>query len=510
MEIHCDQSLAGRYPLVVKTALIVGVVIAGCFLGIALTTGVSNPTLQLASAALAAGGLLAGIGSIAFGLTYISVIRAGFLLSFFIKLDLNLFKIDEIEDPSGLNISVTLVLALALLIYDKWHDQDSGAVFTTQIWLILGALFITAVSSVLLTGFRPLGVFSVFSFSTSILIAYATASHFGRQERIKTLIIWLAVGVLFTGLVALSQHSISWPTEMPFFGTGTEEELLGTQAQSLGRVQAFLRTPTEMAWVISTLIPLIAAPVFYGVKGLVSWERWLLILSSLVGSIGIILSLARGSWIGLVVAILFLTVCAGFHRPRLERQRYLMSAAAAALLVGLVLFPFSGTIYERLTGDDQGAAAIRMPLMENALLMIEDNAVSGVGLNGYRSTMTKYDETGMFVSTVFPNPVHNIFAHITAEIGVFGGAVFILLLGYGMVSALRSCGSTNRLLAALAIGTAIGLVAFVISGVKEPGSLGSTRPPVRTCFLLLGSIMAIGRLADTHKRAPQNRWKTTP
>ena len=53
---------------------------------------------------------------------------------------------------------------------------------------------------------------------------------------------------------------------------------------------------------------------------------------------------------------------------------------------------------------------------------------------------------------------------------------------------------------AIAMGAAIGLLAFVISGVKEPGSLGSTRPPVRTCFLLLGTIMAVGRISDRQQR----------
>jgi len=79
--------------------------------------------------------------------------------------------------------------------------------------------------------------------------------------------------------------------------------------------------------------------------------------------------------------------------------------------------PFSGRIYERLTGDDEGSALMirQMPLMENAARMIPNNALVGVGLNGYRANMTKCDETGIFVSQVFQ--IFRVFAHVTAEIG---------------------------------------------------------------------------------------------
>jgi hypothetical protein len=52
----------------------------------------------------------------------------------------------------------------------------------------------------------------------------------------------------------------------------------------------------------------------------------------------------------------------------------------------------------------------------------------------------------------------------------------------------------DRLLASVALGLGVGLIAFVISGMKEPGSLGSVRPPVRTLFFIIGVIAALSRL----------------
>jgi O-antigen ligase len=188
-------------------------------------------------------------------------------------------------------------------------------------------------------------------------------------------------------------------------------------------------------------------------------------------------------------------VAFGWYRlSKIEKKTYLVSVGGVCILAGLLLMPFSGKIYERLTGDDEGSALIRVPLMENAARMIEDNQLVGVGLNAYRANMTRYDETGIFVSQVFPNPVHNVFAHITAEIGIPGGIIFCLLIIVALVESIRTMSMHDRLLFALALGTFAGIISFVISAMKEPGSLGSVRPPIRTCFFLFGTVMAISRM----------------
>jgi O-antigen ligase len=246
-----------------------------------------------------------------------------------------------------------------------------------------------------------------------------------------------------------------------------------------------------MAFVISALVPVVAAPVICRVKAIDGLDRFILIIASLLGTIAVILSLARGSWIGLAVGIAIPVVFGWYWvKPRL-RMSYLATAAAATLLALAMLAPFAPKIYERLTGDDEGSAEIRIPLMQNAVRLINDNPVTGVGLNAYRSRMTKYDETGMFVSQVFPNPVHNVFAHVTAEVGIPGGILFCLLIAAAIYECVRSFAAGDKLIGAAALGIAVGLLAFAITAMKEPGSLGSARPPMRTLFLMLGAAFAV-------------------
>jgi O-antigen ligase len=476
-----------------KRLSVCGLVLGACVLGPAVVTtgGASLNTFAIGAIVLA---LLGCAAYYALEIPLIAVVRFAFIASFFFKGDLSLYKIDEIEDPSGLNLSLTLACGLILFAYDYFFAEERERVFPFAFTLLSIALFVCAAISVIYAGPTLLGGFSLLSFTTSMLVAYVTALHFSRRERMIELVLGIAVGLLFTGLVALTQYTLDFPTNLASFGTGTEEELFGTQSQLLSRVPAFMRTPTEMAWVVSSLVPVVFAPVICRVKSLTPSQKAVLLISGLAGIVAIILSLARGSWLGFLTAMGLLVLTGWYKVSAHEKKKYFISVFGAIVLAVALLSPFSGRIFDRLTQDDEGSAQIRVPLMETAVRMINDNPIVGVGLNGYRSYMTKYDETGIFVSQVFPNPVHNVFAHITAEVGIPGGVLFCLLIVVAVYECFKTFGMSDRLLAALALGLGLGMIAFVISGTKEPGSLGSGRPAVRTCFFMFGSILALSRI----------------
>lgn len=478
------------------SATVCGLFLGACVLGAAIITVGGNSSLHTLAVGLLSLAAIAGVACLILELPVIVVARFVFIASFFFKGEVNLYKIDEIEDPSGFNVSITLLTGLFILIYDQFDKKEivKEKVFPTSVSFLLGALFVCAGISVLYGGSTLLGWFALWSFSTSILIAFVVASHFSRRERLVQLVTGIAIGILFTGMTALSQYLFSFPTNLAFFGTGTEEEQLGTQSEALSRVPAFLRTPNGMAFVTSALLPLVIAPLVCRVKSLVSWQKILFVAAAFSGIVAVILSLARGSWISLI-AVMALLVSFGWYRlSKAERKTYFVSVGAVLIFACLLLTPFSTVIYERLTADDEGSALIRIPLMETAFRVIEDNPLVGVGLNGYRSNMTKYDETEIFVSQVFPNPVHNVFAHITAEIGIPGGIIFGLLILVVLFECFKSLSAHDRLLFAVALGAAAGIIAFVISAMKEPGSLGSVRPSMRTCFLLFGTVLAVSRI----------------
>ncbi len=471
-----------------------GLLLSACLLGYGIITAAGGSALRTmtfgAIVLIGLGGLVAFV----LELPVIALVRFAFIASFFFKGDISLYKVDELEDPSGLNLSLTLATGLILLIYDHYFESERERIFPVGFTSLLLALFACAAASVIYSGPTLLGGFSLFSFLTSIMVAYVTASHFGRRDRIVQLVVCLGVGLIVTGITALTQFTLEFPANLPNFGTGTEDELIGTQSIVLARVPAFMRTPTEMAWVVSSLIPVVLAPLLCRVKSFMPWQKRVMAVAALSGTVAVILSLARGSWAGLIVGVGAMISIGWYKLTSSERKQYFVTVFGSLVLAGVLLAPFAGRISNRLTGDDEGSAEIRLPLMETALRIIDDNPLVGVGLNGYRAHMTKYDETGIFVSQVFPNPVHNVFAHITAEVGIAGGVIFCLLLLFSVYECFVTMGATDRLLSALALGLGVGMVAFVLSGIKEPGSLASVRPPIRTCFFMFGVILALKRI----------------
>ncbi len=465
--------------------------ILACAVGVgiaALGSGSENALIGISAITVV---FFAVIVSLIYDFPVIFLTEILFVASFFFKGDVTILKIDEVEDPSGLNISLTFVCAVFIFLsgfYTRKHKKDSS-VFPVSFSILLSALTISAALSAFYGTNGKLGWFNFLSYLSSVFICFVVASHFGNREKLKQLVLGIALGISFTGLTAVSQFLIDFP-KIPFFGTGTEDELLWTQSELFSRVSAFLRTPTEMGWVISTLIPIIIAPIIGFAKDFSWLQRVFLAISAGLGITAIILSLARGSWIALIVGIGIIILLAWKNWEVSERKSYFAAIGGLVLLGSLVLAPFGSRIYERLTTDDGNSAAVRIPLMKVAWNIIEDNPLIGIGLSGYRTEMYRYDDTKEHVTQIFPGTVHNSFAHITAEIGIPGGILFILLLLLGAFECWQTMIARDKLLFALALGAFAGIVAYAISALKEPGGLGSTRPPVRTLFILLGFIMA--------------------
>jgi O-antigen ligase len=180
--------------------------------------------------------------------------------------------------------------------------------------------------------------------------------------------------------------------------------------------------------------------------------------------------------------------------PAPERRRLALRLATAAVLLTLLSLPFLDPLLARAFGEDDGAAESRLPLMDVALEMIRAHPLLGVGLSSYEAVMRRYDYTPSFISEAFPYPVHNLFLHVAAETGI---PALLCLLGlavialYGGAKAWRRKEAENALPRALAVGLSIGLLAYLLTALKELSSFDSGQ--MRILFLLCGLLLATAR-----------------
>src|SRR5688500_2768081 len=110
MELH-RGSKSGLLPDSYKQDhFIVGALVAACLIGTRLVTAAGGANTQIiAFGALVIVGFCGAVAYV-LDLPLIRLICSAFIASFFFKSDMSVFKIDEMEDPSGLNLSVTVLL----------------------------------------------------------------------------------------------------------------------------------------------------------------------------------------------------------------------------------------------------------------------------------------------------------------------------------------------------------------------------------------------------------------
>jgi O-antigen ligase len=166
----------------------------------------------------------------------------------------------------------------------------------------------------------------------------------------------------------------------------------------------------------------------------------------------LVFTLSRGGWIMLFVGAAVVLVAG---------RRRISKGTVALVLAGVLVLAiaFGGAIQKRLSGDDNGSAAARMPLNRLAMAMIEDHPVMGVGANNFATAMPPYLPrfTGDFVYTV-----HNRYLLVWAETGIFGLIAFVWFLTAVLREGWKAWRAGTDTLSPVALGCMAAVAALVV------------------------------------------------
>jgi len=155
--------------------------------------------------------------------------------------------------------------------------------------------------------------------------------------------------------------------------------------------------------------------ILIGINKEGGWRRIIKWAAQILGSIAIILSFSRATWLIGLLAGLVLVV-------RDWRKK-------KDMVIGLIIFlALIGGLFYRFALPLSGQEAIiqRFSLAQIAIRMIKVNPLAGVGLNNFIPQLPNYWQ--QFGMTYWLQPVHNIFLLIAAETGLVGLVVFLWLL----------------------------------------------------------------------------------
>jgi O-antigen ligase len=147
--------------------------------------------------------------------------------------------------------------------------------------------------------------------------------------------------------------------------------------------------------------------------------------SAVAGLWALGLTMCRAGYIGSVFGVLVVGLIGLRHRLLTGG-----TILAVAVIFGLIAIVAGPVVWERIFADDEGSAMGRIPLMKQALLIILDHPITGVGANAYEVVMWRYRPASL--GTFWQWKVHNEYMLRGAEFGLVGLAAFIwMLYAYG-------------------------------------------------------------------------------
>lgn len=340
----------------------------------------------------------------------------------------------------------------ALHFYNWFRSQ-----LLTAYCLLLTAFFLAGTVSLFVGGFsqEKLGQFIVLflqPIGTFIIVRFLGSVRNWKLEIGNLLTQAALLFVSVAGLYAIIQYLTLWGVPTAWWGNTQEPK----------RAVAFFLHPNFYALFVTPLLAFLLPQVVTSDRSQVTgrikssfYTRHFTLVTCgawLLGAVGLLLSLSRGGWLGLVAAAGVYVLIAG------NRKLIATMAAVGAITVLVVaavpnfryrvLLPFQG----------EKSSVARFSLWRTGWHMVEDSPLLGKGLLGFSNNWTEYNaDPGL---EHYPAP-HNIFLNFWVDTGLLG-----LLSFFGLIVLALKRGLQNRK-NQLALGLALACVAIVVHGLVD-------------------------------------------
>lgn len=406
-----------------------------------------------------------------FVLLIASNVRRFLLASIVLTLPLNadynlLLQTGMLSGARGLTISmmdVLLYIAVAFWLIDAARSKQVGAIrFYPKIsWPTLGLIAIMAVSTIVSQN-RLWSLLDIIMYLKVYVFFLYFANNLRDRNDIRLVIQMFFIGIIVETMLSLWQIN-QWPglENLRLFGIFAESgTAIKLDTFDTTRPGGTMLSCNHLARFFGYLLPL---AYILSLRGESAWERWFARITSLIGTVGLIFTLSRSTWIAMVPSVLLLFPF--MLSRRLLTLRIIRNIAVMTMLTIVLLLAFRGLIWDRIVSYDFGSGKTRITSAQAAIRMIKAHPVIGVGINNY-GNHAKY-----FYDAEEPRSqywiVHNSFLLYAAEIGVIGFIFYLWLVLAGFSSARKASLGRSAYLNAVAVGIFAGWFGFVIAAMAD-------------------------------------------
>jgi hypothetical protein len=327
------------------------------------------------------------------------------------------------------------------------------------------------------------------------LLFFYTANLIESQRDVLFVIKCMAVAGAFSGILGIYQYFAGTSFGLEFLGGVPNQLQVEYAGGTVSRVSGLLCHPNTLAFFLNGSLPVLLAGslAFKGLR-----LRVLCVVSFALALVTLILTFSRAGWGSFFFSLALMMF---FFLRKQVRKNYrgaFVRFVCLALAMAILVVPFFPKVMARLTKDDYGAAYVRIPLARTAQRIISQQPLTGVGLGNYAYVVPNYESPIWLDELGRAPPVHNIYLHTAAELGIPALFIFVCVLGIFFIAGVVVVGSANRTITLLAIGMIAGLAGCCLHGMVEPGTLNHTK---FIPFWLIGGLLLGLKPLSRHKTA---------
>ena len=360
--------------------------------------------------------------------------------------------IGELPAPVLYLCDMPLFVLMGVWIYDIVLKKQK-IIFPKSNWMALAFLAWGALSSINTT-VLSYTFFDLIKWFKLYLLYLYVANNIRSRETVRVLVFCLLLGVIVQALFCVYQYVSQDIT--PIFGNLFGKSELFTESGALKnqrlwdvsesgnfglkRASGTIGHSNSQARYFEFLLPV--ALILY-LKSSRFRNRAFLLMTLILGLLGLIVTFSRGGFIGLAVGFTIIILLARW--VKLISGRKFFALTVIGLAITIVFIPF---IADHILTRPQSTLA-RLYLSWIGFDMIKQNPILGGGLNNHMILKSEFD---LNIHGFYFYPVHNYFLIIATEVGIPGLAFFLGFLTLTFMLAYRAAHNEDVYLAAIAIG----------------------------------------------------------
>ena len=290
--------------------------------------------------------------------------------------------------------------------------------------------------------------------------AFPTGYNYRVGEAVYALIrCSMTFAVYFIGLAMVrgerARRRLAWAIALGLIAESVVTILYGRNGRGQRALGSFGQ-PNELGAFLAMFTAFTIALMF----GTRAWfGRVVLALGAVLGTVGVLYSVSRGAILALGVAVLYVG---------LRSSRVLTLVLLAAALTSPLWAP--DFVIERVVGSKieteedvrlEGSAQIRLDTWHAIATVVMNHPLDGVGFTGLVDVLP---ETGEEIGVEVKDTAHNTYLRFLGEMGLFGLALFVLLLvRCGQMSEAGIRAARGRFDRQLAVGFGAATIALALS-----------------------------------------------